>query len=507
MAHNANTLKMEHISIEFPGVKALDDVDFEISSGEIRGLAGANGAGKSTLMKILSGVNTHYEGKISFNGTEKRIASTKDAKINGIEIVYQEVDSALVHNVSVAENIMLNHLVNRMDGKTFVNWKDIRTRAAAALKKLNVDIDLRKNVTELSLSQKQMVLIARAVSESCKFLILDEPTAPLSQKETAELFRIIRELSKTENIGVIFISHRLPEIIELCTSLSVMRDGKMAGNVDLDGKVTPSSIVEMMLGRSMEVQKFNERPHTIGETLLSVQDLSEKANSVRRISFDLHSGEIIGLAGLVGAGKTELCKTLFGDYKKKSGKLLLNGKEIHIKSPTSAVRHGIAFVAEERRKESVFLDDPIYMNLSSTNLNRFVKVQPFVNKKRERSSARKIISELRIKAQNENQKVAYLSGGNQQKVAVGKWFVSNAKIFIFDEPTKGVDVAAKQEIYQLIIKLMDEGNAVIYASCEFPEILSISDRVLVMYSGEIAKELQTLQTDEKELLYYSTGGR
>ena len=260
MAQDVNTLKMEHISIEFPGVKALDDVDFEVSSGEIRGLAGANGAGKSTLMKILSGVNTHYEGKISFNGTEKRITSTKDAKINGIEIVYQEVDSALVHNVSVAENIMLNHLVNRMDGKTFVNWKEIRSRAAAALKKLNVDIDLGKNVSELSLSQKQMVLIARAVSESCKFLILDEPTAPLSQNETAELFRIIRELSKTENIGVIFISHRLPEIIELCTSLSVMRDGKMAGNVNLDGNVTPSSIVEMMLGTQHGGTKVQRAP-------------------------------------------------------------------------------------------------------------------------------------------------------------------------------------------------------------------------------------------------------
>lgn len=498
---------MEHISIEFPGVKALDDVDFEIKSGEIRGLAGANGAGKSTLMKILSGVNTHYEGSIFINGTEKRISSPRDAKQCGIEIVYQEVDAALVHNVSVAENIMLNHLVNKMDRKAFVDWKMIRREAAAVLKKLNVDLDVNQPVSELTLSEKQMVLIARAVSEQCSFLILDEPTAPLSHKETVELFRIVKELSEKDDIGVIFISHRLPEILELCTSLTVMRDGKVAGNVALDGSVTPEKIVEMMLGRSMEVQHFNERPHTIGEVVLQVQGLCDKGNSVHEVSFDLHKGEIIGLAGLVGAGKTELCKTLFGEFAKTAGRIYLHGKEVRISSPAKAVRAGIAFVAEERRKESVLLNDPIYTNLSLTNLNKFVRVQPFVRKSAERASAKQIMADLKIKAPNENQQVEFLSGGNQQKVAVGKWFVSNAGIYIFDEPTKGVDVAAKQEIYQLIIRLVEEGNAVIYATCEFPEILSITDRTLVMYSGRIVKELQTKDTNEKELLYYSTGGR
>lgn len=507
MKTEPNVVTMKGISIEFPGVKALDEVDFSFSSGEIRGLAGANGAGKSTLMKILSGVNTHYQGNIFLNGEEIKIASIQDAKATGLEIVYQEVDTALIPNLSVAENIMLNHVVNKMGAKKFVNWKEIRRGAKEALEKLNISLDLNKNISDLSLSQKQMVLIARAVNEECKFLILDEPTAPLSQKETAELFRTVNELVTLQNIGVVFISHRLPEILEFCTSLTVLRDGKLAGNLLIDSDVAIGDIVELMVGKSVELAKYNERPHTTGDLIIEVNNLNEKGERLKNISFNLHRGEIIGFTGLVGAGKTELCKTLFGDHKKTSGSMLIQDKEMSIRAPHMAVKEGMAFIAEERRKESVFLHEPIHLNLTSTNLERFTKFKSFMNRKKEKSFARDIMSNLNIVAPDENQKVAFLSGGNQQKVAVGKWFASDAEIYIFDEPTKGVDVASKEEIYGLIVDLVNQGKAVIYASCEFPEILSITDRVYVLYNGEIVKELNTLETTEKELLYYSTGGR
>lgn len=498
-------LKMQDISIEFPGVKALSNVDFEMESGRIHALIGANGAGKSTLMKVLSGVNSHYTGSIYLDDKEVELRSPKAAKSQGIEIVYQEVDTALIPYLSVAENIMLNSIVNNMDKKQIVNWKEIHTRAEAALKKLNIEINIKDLVSDLSLAQKQMVLIARAVVEECRFLILDEPTAPLSNTETKELFRIVRDLSQHENVGVIFISHRLNELFEICESITIMKDGTVVANKPIDNNLTTKQVVEMMLGRKFD-DIYAKKDITIGEVLLDVKGLSEKDGTVKEVDFHVRKGEIVGVAGLVGAGKTELCKTLFGAKKQSAGEIILGGKALRITNPYNAVKQGMALVPEERRKEGILVEDPIYANLSSTSLSKYCNKFSFVNKNSEKDKAREIIKDLGIKTPSELQEVKLLSGGNQQKVAVGKWLVSDAEIYIFDEPTKGVDVGAKQDIFELIERLAAMGKGIIYASCEFGEILGVTDRTYVMYDGKMAKELETSKTNEEELLYYSTGG-
>lgn len=499
-------LKMQGISIEFPGVKALSDVDFEMESGRIHALIGANGAGKSTLMKVLSGVNSHYEGKIFIDGKEEEIRSPKSAKSKGIEIVYQEVDTALIPYLSVAENIMLNSIVNKMGKKQIVSWKEIHTRAEAILQKLNISINIKSLVSDLSLAQKQMVLIARAVVEECRFLILDEPTAPLSNTETKELFRIVRDLAQNENVGVVFISHRINELFEICECITIMKDGTVVANKPIDNNLTPKQVVEMMLGRKFD-DRYPKNEVEIGEVLLEVKGLTEKDGAVKNASFHVKKGEIVGVSGLVGAGKTELCKTLFGAMKQSEGEIRLNGKVLKVSNPCSAVKQGLALVPEERRKEGILVEDPVYANLSATSLRKYSNKFSFINKTAEKTAAREIIEDLGIKTPSEDQLVKLLSGGNQQKVAVGKWLISDADIFILDEPTKGVDVGAKQDIFELIGRLAAMGKGIIYASCEFGEILGIADRTYVMYDGEMVKELEVSQTNEEELLYYSTGGR
>ncbi len=497
---------MRDISIEFPGVKALNKVNLDLSSGEIHALVGANGAGKSTLMKVLAGVNTHYTGEIYIDGEPVRISSPKIAKQLGIQIVFQEVDTALIPYLSVAENVMFNSIINSMGKKQLVNWKKIRSTAAEQLKRFNIDINVNKLVSELSLAEKQMVLITRCVVEKCRFLILDEPTAPLSNTETQELFRVVRDLAEQNNVGIVFISHRLNELYEICEKISIMRDGENVKDLPLTSELSQNAIVEYMLGRKFD-DEYPKKELEIGDVLLQVEDLTEKENKVRNISMYVRKGEIVGVVGLVGAGKTELCKTLFGALKTKSGKIALNNRKLKVKSPTSAVKQGFALVPEERRKEGVLVHEPVYSNISIAALNKYTGAFNVVNKAKEKSDAKKMISDLGIKTPSENQKVALLSGGNQQKVAVGKWLNSDSELYIFDEPTKGVDVGAKRDIFTLIERVASEGKGVIYASCEFQEILAIADRCYVMYDGELVKELKVNETDEKELLYYSTGGR
>ena len=499
-------LTMRDISIEFPGVKALSNVNFDLESGQIRALIGANGAGKSTLMKVLSGVNSHYSGKVFIDGEECEIRSPKAAKNLGIEIVYQEVDVALVPYLTVGENIMLNSLANRMEKKQVVHWNGIRKTAQEALSRLGMDIDVRKIVSELTLAEKQMVLIARAVVEQCKFLILDEPTAPLSNTETENFFKIVRNLAQTENVGIVFISHRLAELFEICEHITIMKDGMVVKDMPITQELTIKQIVEYMLGRKFD-DNYPKQTVDIGDVLLDVRKLTERDNKVMNIDLQVRKGEIIGVAGLVGAGKTELCKTLFGAYRSSAGEICLNGKKINPKNPTQAVARGLALVPEERRKEGILVTDPLYANITISSLNKFLNKIRFVSKGKQRAAAKTMIQELGIKTPSENQVVALLSGGNQQKVVVGKWLVSDSEIYIFDEPTKGVDVGAKRDIFQLIEGLAAQGKGVIYASCEFSEILAIADRVYVMFDGEIVKEMDVKDTNEKELLYYSTGGR
>lgn len=503
--HRKHIFEMENISIEFPGVKALSNVDFKIESGTIHALIGANGAGKSTLMKILAGVYDHYTGSIYFDGQPIDIRSPRDAKDLGIEVVHQEVDTALIPYLTVAENILLDVMVNDSGKSQFVNWRKIRREARALLERVGVQLDVQSLVQDISLADKQMVLVARALAANCRFLILDEPTAPLSQVETDELFRLMRELAQKENVGIVFISHRLPEVFEICGSITILRNGEMITRQQLD-TLSQQQVVEHMLGRKFD-EYFPKVHAEISDVLFEVENLSEANGAVWNINLTVRAGEIVGVTGLVGAGKTELCKTLFGAFPIASGEIRLKGKRLKINNPYSAVSQGIALVPEERRKEGVLVNEPVYINLTAASLSNF-SVTGFVNRRKERKRARNVIDELGVITPNENQKVAFLSGGNQQKIAVGKWLISDAEVYIFDEPTKGVDVGAKHDIFQLIGELAERGKGIIYVSSEFPEILGITDRTYVMYDQTIVKEFTDIeQTTEEELLFYSTGGQ
>ncbi len=497
------TLGTRNVSIEFPGVKALNDVNFEVSTGEIRALVGANGAGKSTLMKVLAGANPDYTGEVYLNGETVELRTTMAAKKLGIQIVYQEVDMALVPTLSVAENVMLGDMILTADKKPLVSWPEMRRRAKEVLDRLHINVNVRTLVQDLSLAQKQMVLIARAIVNKCNFLILDEPTAPLSDSETAELFRLVRHLQETENIAIIFISHRIHEILQICQKYTVMRNGEIVDTSDVTDKTTTREIIEKMLGRSFE-ENFPKETVPIGEKVFEVSHLSGADGKVNDVSFYVRKGEIVGIAGLVGAGKSELCKTIFGAYEKTGGTITLNGKELKIKIPTDALRQGIALVPEERRKEGVLVGETVTFNLSAAALDKFCS-GAFVIKSRTEENARKYVDSLGIKTPSINQKVANLSGGNQQKVAVGKWMAADCDVYIFDEPTKGVDVGAKQDIFRLINDITRQGNSVIYASCENSELLSITDRIYVLFDGHVMAELETAKTGEDEIMHYSVG--
>ncbi len=496
-------LEMKKISIEFPGVKALSEVDFSVRSGTAHALVGANGAGKSTLMKVLSGAHVHYTGDIYLDGTKREIRSPKEAQDHGIQIVHQEVDTALIPYLTVGENVMLNEMVQNMGKKQLVNWKDLHNAANTILKDMNIEVSSKKLVKDLTLAQKQMVLIARAVSTQCKLLILDEPTAPLSHTETTELFRIVNEL-KLKGVGIIFISHRLPEIFEICEEITVMRNGERVTYRKM-GEITQNEVVELMLGKTMDEQ-FPEVNAAFGDVVLEVKGLTD-AGKIKDVSLHLKSGEVIGLAGLVGAGKTELCKVLFGHTSKRAGEVILNGRSLSLKSPHDAVKSGLALVPEERRKEGVLIQESVTANLTSASIGKFCKTFSFVDRNAEKEAANEMIASLGIKTSSGEAKVENLSGGNQQKVAIGKWLIADADVYIFDEPTKGVDVGAKKDIFDLIAKLASNGKAIIYASSELSEIMGITNRTYVLYDGRTVIELQTNKTNEEELLFYSTGGK
>jgi simple sugar transport system ATP-binding protein len=494
---------MEEISITFPGVNALSCVRFRTETGISHALVGANGAGKSTLMKVLAGAYSHYSGRILVDDREVRIRSPRDAKKLGIEVVYQEVDTALVPTLSVGENIMLDLMVNDMGARQVVRWRSLHEQASQIMNTLNVDLDTRLPISKFSLAEKQMVLIARALSKKCRFLILDEPTAPLSRAETDELFRVIRDIA-SRNIGVIFISHRLPEVIEVCERITVLRDGQCVGERRTNEMDVPH-IVEMMLGRRFE-ENFPKLRVPIGDTVFSVAGLSDESK-IRDVDLHVRSGEIVGIAGLVGAGKTELCKALFGASVVHCREAHFKGKPYRFISPHDAVLQGVGLVPEERRREGVLVGESVGTNLTAASLADFSGKLGFLRFGAERRVVRGMIEQLDIKTPSESQKVGFLSGGNQQKVSVGKWLIANVELYLFDEPTKGVDVGAKRDIFELIGRLAEARKSVIYASCEFVEMLGITDRIYVLYDGRICKELETARTTEEELLFYATGGK
>ena len=498
-------LGTKDVCIEFPGVKALTDVNFEVCTGEVHAVVGANGAGKSTLMKVLAGANPDYTGDVYMDDRIVHLRSTMTANKYGIQIVYQEVDTALIPTLSVAENVMLNHMVLDAQKRPMVNWGAIRREAQEVLSRLHISMNVRTLVQNLTLAQKQMVLIAKAIVSKCNFLILDEPTAPLSDTETVELFRLIKYLRETENIAIVFISHRINEVLQICEKCTVMRDGKIVDTFPITGSTTTKEIIEKMLGRTFE-EIYQKESVEIGDTVFDVSHLSGADGKINDVSLHIKRGEIVGIAGLVGAGKSELCKTIFGAYKKTGGTVTLNGKQMKIRIPTDAVKGRIALVPEERRKEGVLVEENVTFNLAAASLGRFC-VLSFINKTKTNANANKYVRDLNIVTPSIKQLVKNLSGGNQQKVAVGKWLSADCDVYIFDEPTKGVDVGAKQDIYHLVCDITKRGGSVIYASCENSELLSITDRIYVLYDGQVTAELVTAETNEDEIMFYAVGGK
>ncbi len=496
----AVTLKMSHIQKSFGSFKALKGVDFTVRSGEIHALLGANGAGKSTLMKILCGVYEEYEGSISKNGETIHIHSPMDAKKHGIQVVHQEVDVALIPYLSVAENIMLDAQVSAK--KRFISWGALQQRAKEALKQLGVELDVKREVSTLTLSEKQQVLIARAIVQEVEYLILDEPTAPLSVEETKHLFKVIRQLA-ANGVGVIYISHRLQEVFELSDRVTVVRDGEHVATKPVSA-TTVEEVITFMLGTSFE-EEFPKEAVPIGDTLFSVEHLSWEGK-LEDISFSVREGEIVGIAGLVGAGKTELCRSLFGLTDELSGEVTVRNHRLALnKPPYYYIQHGIALVPEERRKEGILVEESIVSNLTLPSLSKFTNFS-FLSRFKEQKEAKRTVQEVGVKASSVQQKVGTLSGGNQQKVAIGKWLLQDADVYLFDEPTKGVDIGSKRDIFQLINGLAKQGKGAVYATCEFNELLGIADRIYVMYDGKIVKELTRAEATQENIFYYAAGG-
>ncbi|MFG1174710.1 sugar ABC transporter ATP-binding protein [Erwiniaceae bacterium CAU 1747] len=494
-----NRLEMRHISIAFGGFMALKSVDLTLEGYSVHALTGANGAGKSTLMAVLSGVYDHFTGEILLNGQPVALRSPRDARQLGIHLVQQEVDVALVPGMSVAENIMLDQLA---EGGQLYRWGAVRRQARELLEQLDVQIDVRRKVEHCTLSEKQQILLARALSHHCRFLILDEPTAPLDQHESERLFAVVRRLQNS-GIGVVFISHRIHELKAICDRLTVLRDGKLIESgpmQDLSGE----QIVEKMLGHQLDDIYPPRRPPYSEEILLHIDGLHDEQR-LKDITLTLRKGEILGIAGLAGAGKTELCKALFGASASRIIRGELHGKPWKPSSPYAAVKKGMALVPEERRKEGIFVDESVVMNLSVSADNSFSRWSLFGHRRAWRW-AEEIIARLGIRTTGPRQTLRRLSGGNQQKVAIGKWLRNNADILILDEPTKGVDIKAKTDLFELIDGLARQGKGVIYASGEFAELVGLCDRICVLWDGRVVAEMAASETDEETLLLYSTGG-
>lgn len=494
-----NRLEMNNINLAFSGFRALSNVAFTLRGGSVHALTGANGAGKSTLMAVLCGTHAHYEGEIVINNQPVSVRSPRDAKLLGIHLVQQEVDVALVPGLSIAENIMLDRLAE--PGLGF-SWRAVREQAREALAQLDITLDVRRPIDSCTLAEKQQILLARALSHHCRFLILDEPTAPLDQHESERLFTVVRRLQQ-QGIGVVFISHRIHELKAICDTLTVLRDGKLIESSpmhDLSGE----QIVEKMLGHELSDIFPPKRPPHGEEVLLQVDGLHDEG-LLQDISLRLRKGEILGIAGLAGAGKTELCKALFGASKSRLTRGELNSQPWRPRDPADSVLRGLALVPEERRKEGIFIEEPIGMNLAVSADNSFSRWSLFGHRQAWRW-AEEVIARIGIRTTGPAQTLRRLSGGNQQKVAIGKWLRGNANVLIFDEPTKGVDVKAKTDLFTLIDGLASDGKGIIYASGEFSELVGLCDRICVLWDGRIVAEIPGAEAREETLLYYSTGG-
>lgn len=494
-------LEAKAIGKRFPGVHALDGVSLAVAPGEIVCVVGENGAGKSTLMKIFAGVQMPDEGTLALDGREVELRSVDEAQRAGIALIHQELN--LAETLDIASNIFLGR-EPRFGGPLGLIGSRIYRDAETYMRRLGLECSLRTRTSDLSLGQRQLVEIARALSLKSRYIIFDEPTSSLTERESARLFEIVRSL-KSEGVGVLYISHRLKEVQELADRVVVLRDGRNAGELRR-GEVTHQALVERMVGRELK-QFFHRSQHAGGkgsEPLVEVRNMRWRAEQEQGISFDIRPGEILGLAGLMGAGRTELAETLFGLRRRVGGELKIGGKPIEAQSPQEAIAAGVFLVPEDRRLQGLVIDFPIRENIGLPSLARLSRVG-FVDRKAERTLAESMREKLAIRTSSVDKAVGLLSGGNQQKVVLAKWLARGPKLLILDEPTRGVDVGAKAEIYALMDQLAAQGVAVLMISSDLEEILGVSDRVLVMHEERLAGELERSKLSEQAVMHLATG--
>lgn len=487
----AELLKMEGISKAFPGVQALSNVLFELKEGEVHALLGENGAGKSTLMKILTGIYQKDTGTIVYRGKELVVTDTKHAQSLGISIIHQELN--LAPDLTVAQNIFLS----REPKKAFnllLDEKELNTIALKLFDQLNILLDPRELVGNLSVAKQQMVEIAKALSFNSKVLIMDEPTAALTDAEIESLFKIINKL-RQEGVGIIYISHRMEELKKIADRATIMRDGTYVNTVEMK-ETTIEQIIAMMVGRQIYQNQKPEIRARSQEKVLEVKNLT-RGSVIKDVSFDLHKGEILGFAGLMGAGRTEVARAVFGADAFDTGEIKINGKKVNIKSPSDAVQNGIGYLSEDRKQFGLMLEMDVNANVAIATMKEFNQIGWLQTSKIQEQSE-EMVESLKIKTPSVHQLVKNLSGGNQQKVVIGKWLTRDSEILIFDEPTRGIDIGAKDEIYKLLNELSAQGKSIIMISSELPEILRMSHRVIVMCEGRITGELVNDETISQE---------
>ena len=490
-------LSVKNVTKTFPGVKALDNVSFDVKRGTVHAICGENGAGKSTLMKIISGAYKRDSGEIYFDGKPLDPNITpKQSQELGISIIYQEFN--LVNTLSVAENIFLNRLTKNK--KDLVKWKDINKRAEELLERIGYKLDVTTLIRDLSVAQRQMVEIAKALSFDAKLVIMDEPSAVLTSKELQTFFNVIEEL-RQQGVSVIYISHKLEEVFQLCDDVTIFRDG-----VSVDSRpvkeFTKNDIIHKMVGRPIDVE-YPTRDSAIGEEALRVEHLNA-GEKVRDISFSVRKGEILGVLGLVGAGRTETVRAIFGADKLDSGKIFIDGKETAIHSPSDAIAKGMILVPEDRRDQGLFINYSVESNVVSAAIQKTAN-GPFVISGKDREAAERYIDELEIKTPSTEQRVLNLSGGNQQKVVLSKSLFAEPNIFFLDEPTRGIDVGAKHDIYLIMNRLVAEGKSVVFISSETPEVLGMSDRVIVLYEGKLIGEFPKEELHSEKVMQAIVG--
>lgn len=501
----AFALQMQGITKEFPGVKALDNVTFSVGKGEIHALCGENGAGKSTLMKILSGVypNGTYSGKILISGKEVSFKSIKESQSAGVSIIYQEL--ALVGEMSIAENIFLGHDLMR---RKVIDWNKINTEAQKWLQYIGLDIDPETKVNQLTVGKQQLIEITKALTHNTDILILDEPTAALTESDVEILKGILMDL-RSKGVTCIYISHKLGEVMALADSITILRDGQTIGTYPIS-EMNEDKIIAKMVGREL-TELFPYEPRKIGDTVLEVDNYSvfdkhTNRTIINNTSFKLKKGEILGISGLMGAGRTELFTSLFGGLPgKKQGRVVINGKETNIQKPADAIQAGLAYVSEDRKRYGLILGMDIAKNSTLVALNKVIKLN-VIDSALEVKKADEITRRMKLKAPNLEAKVSQLSGGNQQKVVLSKWILNDPKILILDEPTRGIDVGAKYEIYKIINELAEQGVGIVIISSELPEVLGMSDRILVMSEGEITGEFSREEATQEKIMARATGG-